>query len=243
MSNVFKRYEIKYLLTYEQFIEIQKIIEEHMSLDPYGISCIQSLYYDTSTNLLIRRSMDKPVYKEKLRLRSYGLSTDDKPVFLEIKKKNDGIVYKRRIELKENEANYFIYGYNNHASTQIAKEIAYFKMLYQDLRPSILLIYDRIAYGCETDLRVTFDQNIRYRTRSLDLSTSLDGTPLFKDKTVLMEIKASSAIPLWLVRYLSEHKIFKRSFSKYAEAYKKISNNQEENIWVISQNQSLQIHR
>lgn len=232
-SMIFQRYEIKYLLSVWQYQSILPVIKEYMEPDMHGKSTIQSLYFDTEDSLLIRRSLEKPAYKEKLRLRSYGLVKDKEAVFLEIKKKSDGIVYKRRISLTEEEAQAYIYSYNVHAKTQIGKEIAYFKRLYCSLRPVILLIYDRMAF-CEntSDLRITFDSNIRYRRTDLSLTKGLYGTRLLDEKQILMEVKTGRAIPLWLSHLLCQNQIFKTSFSKYGEAYKRIKNKiKEEELW------------
>lgn len=233
-SMIFQRYEIKYLLSFRQYQSILPVIKEYMVPDIHGKSSIQSLYFDTEDSLLIRRSLEKPEYKEKLRLRSYGLVKEGDPVFLEIKKKSGGIVYKRRISLTEEEAQIYIYSYNVHAKTQIGKEIAYFKRLYQSLKPAILLIYDRTAY-CEKGgaLRITFDSNIRYRQEAFSLTEGLYGTRLLDEEQILMEVKTDAAIPLWLSHLLCRNQIFKTNFSKYGEAYKKImTKNKEEQAWM-----------
>jgi hypothetical protein len=218
---VFKRYELKYLLTAEQYAAFLKKAEEHIAADEYGETTIQSLYYDTGNFLLIRRSLEKPKYKEKLRLRSYGLADANKKVFLELKKKYDGIVYKRRITLKEGEAEDLLQGGGYSGGGQIGKEIAYFRDFYGDLKARMLILYDRTAYAEEgSDLRITFDKNIRYRTERLTLHEGLDGIRLHPDGKVLMEIKTGMPYPMWLVRLLDEFKIYKISFSKYGEAYK-----------------------
>ena len=219
-SLVFKRVEYKYLLNRDEYLNMLSYVKEHMKEDRFGESTIQSLYYDTPDYLLIRRSLEKPVYKEKLRLRSYNLADESYSVFLEIKKKSQGVVYKRRITLKENEAVAFMQGDEKLPSSQIANEISYFKKYYGMLRPAMLLLYDRLAFFEEgTDLRITFDRNIRYRNKDLNLHTSLDGIPLFNNGEVMVEIKATGAFPMWLVDYLSKNKIRKTSFSKYGTAY------------------------
>lgn len=216
----FRRYEIKYLLTPAQYFAILPTIEAHVAADEYGETTIQSLYYDTPNFRLIRRSMEKPVYKEKIRLRSYGLAKEDTKVFLELKKKYKGIVYKRRIRLTEREAFALMTGEENAANTQIGKEIVYFRDFYGDLRPAMSILYDRTAYeNEETGLRVTFDKNIRYRTERLTLHEGLDGIALFSTGEVLMEIKAGGAYPLWLAELLTKNGIYKTSFSKYGRAY------------------------
>ena len=231
-KDVFKRVEYKYLLTNEEYNSLLKIVLLHLEEDQYGPTTIQSLYFDTPSNRLIRNSLDKPLYKEKIRLRSYGLSNPSSNVFLELKKKSEVVVFKRRIKIKEEEAFDFILHNKKPNENQITKEIEYFISFYQDLKPSFLILYDRGAYlEKHTTLRITFDQNIRYRKENLNLHTSLEGTliPIIKDK-VLMEVKTDSALPLWLVRFLNANKIYKTSFSKYGEAYKeeRLKNKHEE---------------
>lgn len=211
---VFKRYELKYLLDEEQYENVLRAAEGYLKADKYGQSTIQSLYYDTDNFRLARRSLERPPYKEKLRLRSYGLAKDGDTLFLELKRKSDGVVYKRRIEISDEAARSRDFG-----DSQIGKEIAYFFGFYNDLSPKILLLYDRTAYFGKGDLRVTFDKNIRYRTDRLSLSSGLDGKPIRTDGKILMEIKTGTAIPLWLAHILSGEHIAKTSFSKYGEAY------------------------
>ncbi|MDE6029143.1 MAG: polyphosphate polymerase domain-containing protein [Clostridiales bacterium] len=219
---VFKRYEYKYLLTAEQYFAVLKEIEKRMATDKYGKSTIQSLYYDTDDYLLAQRSLDKPNYKEKLRMRSYCQANGDDEVFLELKKKYDGVVFKRRIQLTAAQAERGLFDYVRTLPDQIAKEIAYAIDMYKTLAPRILLLYDRTAYfgKAEDDgLRVTFDTNIRYRTDRLNLCGGTDGKPVRNDGKILMEIKAGASIPLWLCRLVSSLGIRKASFSKYGTAY------------------------
>ena len=217
---VFKRHEIKYKLTPAQYALVLQEISKYLSADEYGETTIQSLYYDTNNYRLIRESIERPVYKEKLRARSYGLATPDKKVFLELKKKCDKVVFKRRISILERELNPFVIWGIGADKGQIEREIRYFCCFYEGVKPSMLLLYDRTAY-ChkDSDLRITFDRNIRYRTDRLSLCAGLDGTLLLPQGEVMMEIKTSGAYPKWLVDLLNENKIYKTSFSKYGTAY------------------------
>ena len=233
MANyVFERYEYKYIITKEQYYQINKLLEGKLVEDEYGRTTIQSLYCDTDNYLLIRRSIEKPMYKEKIRLRGYGEVNSDSKVFLEIKKKSDGIVYKRRVRLKEKEAVDFFYSDTPLDNGQIGNEINYFKQYYGSLRPAMLLIYDREAlYDLNSDLRITFDTNVRYRDYDLSLEKGFYGEKLVDDNTVLMEIKTAFAIPFYLARFLSENNIFKTPFSKYGTAYKKLF--KEKKLWIF----------
>ena len=220
--NVMKRYEIKYLLTKEQTEYLVEGLKGHMLLDQYGRTSICSLYYDTPNHRLIRESLDKPEFKEKCRLRSYGLAKPGKPVFLELKRKAYGIVYKRRIQTSIDEVNKFFNKNDVFSDSQIEKEITYFRDYYESLKPSCLIIYDREAYyEPDGDLRLTIDYNPRYRLEDLNLSTSTDGKLLLEEGSTILEIKVQDAIPIWLSNLLSGGKIYKNSFSKYGVAYKR----------------------
>lgn len=221
---VMKRVEMKYLLSQRQYEAFLPGLKEHMALDQYGITTIQSLYYDTNYNYLVRKSLEKPPFKEKVRLRSYGLNDDNRDVYLELKRKAKGIVYKRRVALKEDEAFlFFLYDYDLD-DTQIGREITYFRNFYKELSPKMLILYEREAYYEPDggDLRLTFDHNIRYRKRDLNLHTSLDGHLILDEPYVLMEIKVQQAVPLWLLKLMSQNQIRQTSFSKYGAAYEKL---------------------
>lgn len=224
MIDVFKRYETKYLISIKHLELIKKVLEEHnIKIDEYGKTSIQSLYYDTPYDLLVRRSIEKPEYKEKLRLRCYGRASKNSDVFLEIKKKSEGIVYKRRIKTTAGEASEFINKKLDY-KTQIGRELNYFRNNYEGLKAKCLIMYEREAYlDSKSDLRITFDYDIRYRVSDLDMSMPLDGKKILKDGFILMEIKTGYAYPLWLCRILNDNKIFKNSFSKYGEAYKDLN--------------------
>lgn len=218
--NVMKRYELKYFLSKEQLEHFLNKISEYMKVDQYGLTHILSIYFDTPDFHLINRSIEKPKFKEKLRLRSYGLIDESKPSFLEIKRKCDDIVYKRRIILSEEEAMEFIKNKQRVNDEQIAKELDYFISSYPILEAKYLIIYDRLAYYQEdSDLRITVDMNPRYRIENLDLHTSIDGSPLLEEGGAILEIKVQNSIPLWLSKILSEEKIYRTSFSKVGTAH------------------------
>lgn len=220
-KNVFRRYELKYLLKTEQYEELKKLMGAYMKGDKFGESDICNLYFDTPDFLLIRRSIEKPVYKEKLRVRSYGVATGNSEVFVEIKKKFDKIVYKRRISTTESNVRNVLSG-NCENSTQIGKEIDYFMKFYKELAPRVFISYRREAFyaKCDKDFRMTFDRNILWRDYDLSLKSGIYGTPVLPEGCVLLEIKTATSIPLWLTGFLSRNKIFKTSFSKYGNAYK-----------------------
>ena len=221
-TNVFKRYELKYLLTPAQHDAVLRGIAPYMQLDDYGRTTIRNIYFDTEDYRLIRHSIDKPAYKEKLRVRSYKLVGSDDTVFVELKKKYDGVVYKRRIALPESVALDWLLGKTKSpCDTQISREIDYFMSFYGSLRPSMFLSYEREAFyeRAGGDFRVTFDDNILCRSTDLSLRCEPSGHSVLPPNRVLMEIKCSGAIPLWMVKILSSEKIYKTSFSKYGRAY------------------------
>ena len=221
--NIFERKEIKYLLTKEQYNLILNEVNKNVTISKFGKSTIQSLYYDTPDDLLIRRSLDKPLYKEKLRLRSYGIALMEDDTFLEIKKKYNGIVYKRRIISKQSDVIKFINKELNF-DTQIGKELNYFRDYYKNLKPSTLIIYDRIAYEDST-IRITFDSNLKYRKYDLTLDKGFYGNNILNDDEVLMEIKVNGAMPFWLCQILEEAKAYRSSFSKVGRAYELVNKN------------------
>ena len=221
-QTVFKRYELKFLLTTKQKEKLLAVMQPYMKLDEYGRTTIRNLYYDTDTYLLIRRSIEKPEYKEKLRIRSYSRASTDSTVFVELKKKYKHVVYKRRMPLPNREAMAWVSGKKHCGQhTQIANAIDYFMELYGTLHPTVFLSYEREAYYSKDggDFRVTFDDNILCRQERLSLASDVYGTPILPEGKVLMEIKCSGGIPLWLTQVLSQEKIYKTSFSKYGTAY------------------------
>lgn len=219
---VMKRYEMKYLLSPEQTEYFKKSVEGHMKIDKFGLTSIASLYYDTPNYRLIRTSIEKPPFKEKIRLRSYGLATEESPVFLELKRKAYGIVYKRRVQSTIPLVKKFFDGEGDIcAGGQINREITTFRDYYKVLVPACMIIYDRIAYfEPDGDLRLTIDHNPRYRYEDLDLTKSMQGNSLLGEGWTILEVKVQQAVPLWLSEILTKGKIYKGSFSKYGEAYR-----------------------
>lgn len=224
---VFRRNEQKYLLTEEQYHALWEQISSCLEEDEYGHSTICNLYYDTADYELIRASMEKPIYKEKLRLRSYGVPTEHTTVFVEIKKKYDGIVYKRRVGLPLAEALQGLErGYIEPVpgQEQISAEINYFMQRYSaPLQPSVFLAYDREAFRGASDgeIRVTFDFNIRSRQECLSFLDGTDGENFFQCGEVMLEIKTIGAYPFWLIHALEDCRIYPASFSKYGNIYRR----------------------
>lgn len=221
-ENIFQRVEQKYVLTKEQKENLLKEIDEHIEKDKYFESTICNIYFDTKNNDLIINSLEKPTFKEKLRLRSYGTPNIYSDVFLEIKEKYKGIVGKRRIKLKLKDFYSYLKKQKYDETNQIMKEINYY-FEFHKLKPSIFIGYDRQSYKgiIEEELRITFDNNLRSRKDNLRLECGDFGELFFDDDKYIMEIKTLGAMPLWLVRALSDLKIYPTSFSKYGSIYKK----------------------
>ena len=317
---VFKRYEMKYMMTRRQKKAVLEAMLPYMKLDEFGHTTIRNVYFDTDNYILVRRSIEKPVYKEKFRIRSYKQAGAQDQVFIELKKKYDDVVYKRRESLSQLETlEWLVGGTPFPKATQIGNEIDYFFRLYQTLKPKVFLSYEREAFYvhgrpeeicqlgltdarhassesllgsnvhgrpeeiCQPELtdarhassesllgsnvhgrpgeicqpgltdarhasserllgsnvhgrpeeicqpgltdgdfRVTFDENILARQEELSLSRDVWGEPLIGEDKVLMEIKTSGGIPLWMTHVLAREKIYKTSFSKYGTAYEKM---------------------
>lgn len=227
---VLKRYEMKYLLTKKQKEKVLEAMEPYMELDEYGRTTIRNIYYDTNNYRLARKSLEKPVYKEKLRVRSYDAAGPEDKVFVELKKKYDGVVYKRRICIPQGAAMDYLAGRAPAPQeNQITEEIDYFLQFYNGLVPKVFLSYEREAFYTRepSEFRVTFDENILWREGDLSLEKGIYGAAILQPGQSLMEIKTPGSIPLWMARVLSEEQIRKTSFSKYGNAYIEIYNREK----------------
>ena len=224
---IFKRLEKKYPVSTAQKEKLLTMIEDKLVPDEYGKSTVCSLYLDTPTHLLIRNSIEAKCYKEKLRLRSYGVPNGDTKVFLEIKKKFQGVVYKRRVSMTLDEAKAYIDGGESPIKSQIMSEIDYAMRFYGQPKPSILIAYEREAFYVKglPNVRLTFDSGIRYRNEDLLLEKGNHGELLLPDDRLILEIKTDGAMPLWLSAALGKCKILPSSFSKCGNAYAVIMKN------------------
>ena len=220
----FERKEKKYLLSADQYDTLFGVLKDRLREDEYSRTTIMSLYYDSAGYDLLGRSADRPMYKEKFRIRSYGVPDDDSAVFAEIKKKFDGVVYKRRVQGKYREILDLLEGkILPDRDVQIQKEIIWMMERY-DLAPAAFIGYDRTAYTSPGDpgFRLTVDSDIRYRLTDLDLRKGDQGTLLREPGFRIMEIKTAGNMPLWLAQILSREKIYSGSFSKIGTCYKEV---------------------
>lgn len=232
-QTIFKRYENKYLLNEKQYSAVLEALKNNALPDKFGQSDVCSIYFDTPDKRIIRASIEKPIYKEKLRLRSYGIPQDGSDCFLELKKKYKGIVYKRRVLTSyQNGISYMNGDETAVKPSQIKSEIDYFKAYYGTLLPSVGIFYRRLAFYDEKDpnVRLTFDSDILFRDTELDLKNGIYGELILPDGMCLMEIKTAGAMPLWTADMLSRLKIYPASFSKYGTAYKNILINKNSDL-------------
>lgn len=224
---IFERKEKKYILDEDKYTKLLERLSKYMTEDSYGLHTICSLYYDTPNYDLIRRSSEKPTYKEKFRIRSYGTPDKNQKVFLEIKKKLKGIVYKRRISMPLSKAHAFMEGnenieFSDRLSQQISNEINWMKRK-DPIAPKVIISYDRRAFSAhqEKGFRITFDAKIRWRNDDLILSNGHAGSPVAPEIYVLMEVKSLGAYPLWFVDILSDLDLYPSKFSKYEQVYRR----------------------
>ena len=223
MVSFFRRIEKKYILTREQYLFLKEAIKEKMIEDEHGKSTICNIYFDTEQYDLIRHSTTKPIFKDKVRLRSYNIPTLESNTYLEIKRKYDGVVSKRRIVMTLNQ----FYRYMNKEiqieDNQVKKELDYYFEHYK-LRPTMFLSYYRRAYYDKEnrDFRLTFDSHILAREYDLELEKGNYGTHIFEKNKYIMEVKTLGAIPMWFVKLLNELTICPCGFSKYGEAYNQL---------------------
>ena len=223
MQDKFERVEKKYLLARQQYQLFVQGMKKYTKPDAYANYTICNVYYDTEDFDLIRKSLDGPVYKEKLRVRSYGTPTDNEKVFVEIKKKYDGVVYKRRISTTALESVRYIKTGILMMDSQIKREIDWFLHSHR-LIPAAFIRYDREVYSgvFDSELRITFDRNIRGRNWNVDLRKGQEGDLIIPKDMSLLEIKIPGSAPLWLSTLLSQCKAYPISFSKYGTYYKQL---------------------
>lgn len=223
-QQVFRRTETKYIITEKEYRALMDLIEPYLMKDRYfkGTNC--SIYYDDGSRYLAIHSLEKPLYKEKIRLRSYGVPTLNDTVFLEIKKKYKGIGSKRRIPVKLSDF------YQYEKTGKLNADNAYIKQELDEcfnrysLKPAMFLAYDRTAF-CDKEnptFRVTFDRNVRSRLTDLRLEKGDQGKKFFENGEIVMEVKALDKYPFYFVRALSKLKIYPASFSKYGRVTEKV---------------------
>ncbi len=231
-GQTFRRTETKYLLTEKQVQDLMWLIEPYLKKDKYfkGTNC--SIYFDNESRYLAIHSLEKPLFKEKIRLRSYGVPRLDDMVFLEIKKKFKGIGSKRRIPIKLSDFYEYLNSGILETSSPIIKEELNECFKRYHLKPTMFLAYDRTSYCGKDDplFRVTFDRNVRSRNDHLRLEEGDQGEKFFKHGEVVMEVKALGSYPLYFVRALSKLKIYPCSFSKYGRVTEKVIYRKEQYV-------------
>jgi hypothetical protein len=221
MQTIFKRYEKKYLITQEQGTALRDICFRYMAQDKFGEYLVQNVYYDTENWDVIRLSLEKPFFKEKLRLRCYDVSREEGELFLELKKKYNGVVYKRRLVIPvKTFSGGTVRDIVSGGSSQISRELDFY-LKVNAVRERIYISYRRTAFTGkkENGLRVTFDTDLSFRLDCLDFSYPGSGHSILPDDKMLMEIKTLGGIPLWMAATLCENGIYPAAFSKYGACY------------------------
>lgn len=243
-QNVFKRVEKKYILSIKKYNELMELLDGKLDDNEYPNSTILNLYFDTDNNDLAIKSIQKPVFKEKIRLRSYNIPNENSTLFLEVKRKYKGVIGKRRIGMSVPQYLDYLQGkkIENIKDKQIFDEIDYTIKKY-NVYPKMMVAYDRVAYYLRENhnIRLTVDFNLRSRTEDLDLTLGDAGKRFFKEDLCILEIKSCEAIPLWLVKILNGLNIYPTSFSKYGEIYKKmVLNSRQKDTYSINKKKKIE---
>ena len=225
MAETFERREMKFLLTGSQRAALEKKLAPLVEKESYNRYTICNIFFDTDSFHLITTSIERPPFKQKLRMRTYFDGGKRSDTYLELKKKLNHIVYKRRIPAEDDRFLTDLTGaLAAMENDNTAREIRYFCSQYPDLAPRIFLSYNRTAYHCISDeaLRITFDDNIRWRTTDLNFHSGTYGSPVLEQGQSLMEIKVDNALPVWLSDILTECRVYKTTFSKVGRAYTRL---------------------
>ncbi|WP_241157357.1 polyphosphate polymerase domain-containing protein [Adlercreutzia sp. ZJ242] len=309
-AEVFQRVEKKYRVSAWQRRCVEEALREFMEPDAYGVTRVTSVYWDTPSRSLIARSLEKPLYKEKLRLRAYGIAagkalastflaagaasgapaahaadgalprlaschlgrsarrgaegsgpervtaaslaaaspafaSSAALVFVELKKKYQGVVYKRRVGISLAAAQAYLSGMPyeqaceafplddaalaaeslSARSVQIAREIDAMRARHAQLSPSMGIACDRVAWLPRAEhavglgeLRVTFDSALSCLDGAAACGRRGSWEPVIDNAESVMEIKGAGPLPLWLAAALSGAQAYPTSFSKYGAA-------------------------
>jgi hypothetical protein len=221
MESIFKRYEKKYLITRAQGDALRDILARHMEPDCFSSYLVQNIYYDTQDWEVIRTSLERPPFKEKMRLRCYGVPDNEDSLYLELKKKYKGIVYKRRIAFPAGRfARHSVRDIVSGEDSQIARELGFY-LQSRPVSERVYIAYRRVAFAGIGDrgLRVTLDSELCFRTEDLHFARPCAGMAILPESSMLMEVKTAGGMPMWLVNELSEQKIYPSAFSKYGTCY------------------------
>lgn len=232
IQEVFKRYELKYIINEETKFKLLNALEGRITADVHGdengFYNINNLYFDSDSRIFLSETVNKKRFRQKLRLRAYNDVDLDSNVFLEIKKKHKGVVSKRRTLLKLDSAYDFLklndkiddYGMYKPSNVQILREVEFLKN-YFELKPKVIVSYDRQAFQgvIEDDLRITFDSNLRRRWVDLVVEKGPWGDLFLDRNQYILEVKVNNRVPLWLARILNELQCYQQSFSKYTSCY------------------------
>jgi hypothetical protein len=228
MNRPLSRYECKYLVLEAWVPEIRRIIGPFVRPDRFapqagGMYRISSLYLDSPDLQLLRMAREGWSERMKLRARTYSERQED-PVFLEVKRRFNGVVHKTRARLARAEVRAPL---RSHAWGAPARsgpsELRQFVHLAQHfaVRPVRHVRYLREAYESRggEPVRVTFDRALE-QAEGRDGELSPDGSrwrPLGLEGVVL-ELKFTGGFPLWMGALVARFELERRSISKYSLA-------------------------
>ena len=228
----FNRFELKYIVTATQAEAVKEDLLAHMDPDSHGCAdgsySISSVYYDTADLAFMRAKVEGIKFRRKLRVRRYGEGGDG-PVFVEIKQRINRTTQKRRLILPLTQAYELCAGQwerelDDPEDNAAAQEVLFLTQGL-NLQPTCLVGYRRQAHvgsSYEPGLRVTFDHDIWGATASQGLVADVSRHALLTQSTVIMEIKANNAVPLWLANLLARHDCSLRRYSKYCAATQRL---------------------
>ena len=227
----FNRFELKYLISYDTSQRLQQDLKKYVIPDSYsksenGLYTLSSLYYDTEDYRFYREKVDWLKYRRKLRVRQYETEkplTDDSIVYVEIKQRVDRVTQKRRVPMTYKEAMDFcndgIIPPHEKRDEPVIFELYQF-IKQNNLKPSCITSYMRNAYfGTDYDtwLRVTFDTNIRYRKKNLNLADKEIWEFMVSPDKVIMEVKANERVPYRLTEMIASYNFRLIRVSKYCQ--------------------------
>ncbi|MBQ6396095.1 polyphosphate polymerase domain-containing protein [Candidatus Saccharibacteria bacterium] len=247
-----ERTEEKYLISKSTKTNLLKLISKHLEKDQSIKEQVLRLYFDTKHSDLALRSMERPEFREKIRVRAYNVPKRSSPVFFEVKSKVDlglkKLGNKRRLVLPLKDFYAFLNkgenlellaaraSENDPQQLQVARELTYLFSYYQ-LEPKVIVSADRTAYTEKNNInfRLTFDERLRFRETDLRLEKGSAGEKFFSgpnksEENIVMEVKTMNSMPLWFVSALSELKIYSVRFSKYGKIYQLITERNKNHV-------------
>ncbi|MCA9741968.1 polyphosphate polymerase domain-containing protein [candidate division KSB1 bacterium] len=228
-----KRYEFKYFVSEDVYKQLLEAMEPYIEPDGFAASCpnyrytVHSLYFDSPSRLYYDEKLDGKKTRHKIRVRCYTENFyDSEAYYWEIKRKDQNMISKSRVEISRDELNYML-RYNflscpehflngNQMKREITEELLYYSNRHC-LMPAVFILYEREAYMSPLDdtIRITFDRDVQGNSYfSSGITQQINWSPAF-DKSVIFEIKIRGLLPFWLHNLIREHGLYNESISKY----------------------------